>query len=119
MSIDVLIQGRLRGATLVKASSKGNPFASFRLAASNKAGEGVLCSCITFSRTAIDAVQSLTDGDNIAVLGESAISQWNGHYGQQRRGLEVTVHVDMTAYHSGRKRKRKSAATEPDARGGI
>lgn len=117
MSIDVLIQGRLRGAPLVKASSKGNPYASFRLAASDKAGEGVLCSCITFSRTAIDAVQSLTDGDTIAVSGEAAISQWTGHDGQQRHGLDVTAHLVMTAYHSGR--KRKGASAEPDVTGGI
>ena len=105
--IDVLIQGRLRGAVTVKTTKNGNPFATFKLAASDKTGESVLCSCIAFSATAVETVQRLSDGDSIAVSGEAAISSWQGRDGSARHGLDVTIHNVMTAYHMGRKRADK------------
>jgi single-stranded DNA-binding protein len=103
--IDALVSGRLRGAVTVKASKNGNPFASFRLATTDKNGDSVLCSCIAFSASVIDAAQRLSDGDSIAVTGEAAISTWTGNDGTPRHGLDLVAHGVLTAYHVGRKRK--------------
>lgn len=107
--IDCLISGRIRGAVALRTSNNGKPFVTFRLSATDKEGDRVLCSCYTFSATAMDAAQRLSDGDSIAVTGEAAINVWTGNDGTQRHGLDVLVHGVMTAYHLGRKRK----ATEP------
>ena len=103
--IDVLISGKLRGTPAVRTSANGNPFATFKMAAIDKTGESLLCSCIAFSNTAIQAVQKLSDGDSIAASGEAAISNWKGSDGTEKRGLDVTVYVVLTAYHAGRKRQ--------------
>jgi single-stranded DNA-binding protein len=107
--IDALISGRLRGGVTVRTAANGKPFATWTLAAFGKAGESLLCSCIAFSTTAIDAAQRMGDGDSMAVSGEIAVKLWQGKDGTQRHGLNVTVYGVMTAYHLGRKRK----ATEP------
>lgn len=103
--IDALISGRLRGAVTPRTTGAGKPFAVWRMATTDKNGESVLCSCIAFSQTAIEAAQRLTDGDSIAVSGEAAISTWQGNDGTARHGLDVLVHGVLTAYHLGRKRK--------------
>lgn len=103
--IDALIAGRLRGAPTFRTASNGAPFASFRLAATDRNGVSVLCSCITFSATACAAVQALSDGDSVAVSGEATFKTWEGNDGTQRHCLDVLVHGVMTAYHLGRKRK--------------
>ena len=103
--IDVLLQGKVRGSVAVKTGKNGHPYANFRLAAADKNSEGVLCSCITFSKSAIDAVQVLGDGDSIAVSGEASISSWQGKDGTPRTGLDVLVHGVLSAYHNGRKRQ--------------
>ena len=109
--IDALISGRLRGAPSLRTGSNGAPFALFRVGAFDKTGLGVLCSCITFSQTAIEAVQRLTDGDSIAVSGEVAISTWSASDGSPRHGLDVTAHQVLTPYQV--TRKRKGADTAP------
>lgn len=109
---DVLLSGRLRGAPTLRTASTGAPFATFRLAASSKTGESLLCACLTFSQTVIDAVCSLGDGDSLAVSGEAAISTWDGRDGNPQHGLEVTAHAVLTAYHIGRKRKSKGATAD-------
>jgi single-stranded DNA-binding protein len=115
--IDALISGRLRGAPSLRTSANGASFALFRVGAFDKTGEGVLCSCITFSATAIEAVQRLSDGDSIAVSGEVAISTWNASDGSPRHGLDVTAHQVLTAYAV--TRKRKATDTPPaDTTGG-
>ena len=103
--IDALISGRLRGAVMPRTTGAGKPFAVWRMATTDKNGDSVLCSCIAFSHTAIEAAQRLSDGDSIAVSGEAAISTWQGGDGAQRHGLDVLVHGVLTAYHLGRKRK--------------
>ena len=110
MTIDVLIQGRVRGAVAIKTASNGNPFASFKVSAVDKKKEGVLCGCIAFSAAAVEAVQRLADGDAIAVSGEAAISSWHGQDGTARHGLDVTVYQVLTAHHLGRKRTDKPKA---------
>ena len=112
--IDALVSGRLRGAPSFRTAANGAPFASFRVSASDRKGESLLCSCIAFSQTAIDAVQRLSDGDSIAVSGEAIVTTWQGNDGTQRHGLDVLVHGVLTAYHMGRKRK----ATGNGAAGG-
>lgn len=117
--IDTLISGRLRGAPSLRTSATGKPFALWRIATTDKNGDGVLCSCIAFSQTAIDAAQRLSDGDAIAVSGEAAISVWKSSDGTQRHGLDVLVHVVMNAYHLGRKRKASEPAKDDDERGAL
>lgn len=114
MSIDVLIQGRLRGSVTTKTAKNGNAFATFKLAAADKAGESLLCSCIAFSATAVETVQRLNDGDSIAVSGEAAVSSWQGRDGSARHGLDVTVHAALTAYHVARKRADKPKPQDDD-----
>ncbi len=115
--IDALIAGRLRGAPQFKTAATGAPYAAFRLAATDRNGASLLCSCRTFSATACAALQAMADGDSLAVSGEAAVSTWEGSDGAQRHGLDVLVHGVMTAYHLGRKRKTgepKDAGSEPE-----
>ena len=115
--IDALISGRLRGTPSVRTGSNGAPFALFRVSAADKTGASLLCSCIAFSATAIEAVQRLSDGDSIAVTGEAAISTWNASDGSPRHGLDLTAHGVLTPYAVSR--KRKAADTPPaDSNGG-
>lgn len=109
MSIDVLIQGKLRGTTATKTASNGRPYTVFRMSAADKTGEGVLVSCIVFSESAQAALQRLDDGDSLCVSGDAAIKTWEGSDGTTRHGLDVTVHAVMTAYHAGRKRGEREA----------
>lgn len=109
---DTLLSGRLRGAPKLRTAANGSPYATFRLGVPNKSGESLLCSCVTFSKTAIAAIECLDDGDSIAVTGEAAISTWNGSDGASRYGLDVVVHGAMSAYHVGRKRKAAGSAAD-------
>lgn len=112
MSIDVLISGRLRGTPTLRNATNGSQYLLFRVAAADKTGESVLCGCIAFSETAIQAVQALGEGDSIAVTAESTIRTWEGDNGV-RVGLDVTVHGVLTAYHVGRKRKAGAVDDSP------
>lgn len=109
---DVLLSGRLRGVPQLRTATNGSSFATFRLGVPSKTGESLLCSCVAFSKTVIAAVQSLDDGDSIAVSGEAAISTWSDRGGAARHGLEVTAHAVLTAYHVGRKRKAPGTAAD-------
>ncbi len=102
--IDVLIQGRLRGGVTVKPTQHGKDYAIFRLAATDKNGDAILCACITFDAAAVRAVQRLEEGDTVAVAGEAAVRTWSDRNGIERHGLDVTAHQVMSAYHAGRKR---------------
>lgn len=103
--IDVLLSGRLRGMPKLRTATNGTPFATFLISAPDKTGENLLCSCISFSASAIEAVQRMADGDSIAVSGEAALNEWQGQDNTTRRGLDVTVYGVLTAYHLSRKRK--------------
>lgn len=117
--IDALIAGRMRGALILRTSAAGKPYATWRMSTTDKNGDSVLCSCITFSQTAIDAAQRLSDGDSIAVSGEAAINVWQGDDCIQRHGLDVLVHGVLTAYHLGRKRKASDTADHDDEWGPL
>ena len=110
MSIDAVISGRIRGPVTVKTAVNGNTYAQFRLSAADKNGESLLCGCIAFTDSAIDAVKRLADGDAVAIAGEVAISAWRGKDGIERHGLDVLVHGAVSPYHAGRKRGDKPAA---------
>lgn len=110
MSFDVLLAGKLRGAVTVKTASNGNTYATFKLGLTDKKGDGLLASCISFSASAVAAIERLNDGDSIAVSGEAAITTWEARDGSIRTGLDVTVAAVMTAYHTARKRGDKPAA---------
>ena len=109
MSFDVLLQGKLRGQLTEGTASNGNPYGRFKLGVTDKKGEGLLVSCITFSTSVLDVVGRLDDGDSIAVSGEAAITTWAAQGGAIRTGLDVTVAAAMTAYHVARKRGDKPA----------
>ena len=117
--IDALVSGRMRGTVNLRPTKNGTPFAVWRMATTDKNGDSVLGSCIAFSQTAIDGAQRLSDGDSIAVSGEAAISTWQGGDGTARHGLDVLVHVVMTAYHLGRKRKASEPTDSDDERGPL
>ena len=114
MSFDVLLQGKLRGQLTEGAASNGNPYGRFKLGVTDKKGDGLLVSCITFSTSVLDIVGRLDDGDSIAVSGEAAITTWAAQGGAIRTGLDVTVAAAMTAYHVARKRGDK-----PTTRGDL
>lgn len=117
--IDALISGRLRGGINLGTSKTGKSFARWRMATTDRNGDSVLCSCIAFSTTVMDAAHRLSDGDSIAVSGETAISTWNASDGTQRHGLDVLVHGVLTAYHLGRKRKATEPTGGDDERGPL
>lgn len=117
MSLDLLVQGRLRGTVATKTAANGNPYAIFKLAAADKNGASILVSCITWEASAIDMMGRLADGDSVAVSGEAAISTWRGNDGAERHGLDVTAHLVMTPYHAGRKRRDKPKHEPADSDG--
>lgn len=107
---DVLLQGKLRAAPDVRTSRNGNAFATFRLSVpTGKDGGYMQASCIAFAHGVIEAVQSLDEGDALAVNGEATVKTWEGKGGIQA-GLDVTVHGVLTAYHLGRKREAMAQA---------
>lgn len=114
MSIDVLISGRLRGVPSQRTAANGSPYLLFRVAAIDKTGESLLCSCIGFADSVIQTVRALGEGDSIAATGEASISVWNGSDGAERHSLDVTVHGVLTAYHVGRKRKAGAGDESPE-----
>ena len=109
MSFDVLLQGKLRGQVTEGIASNGNQFGRFKLGVTDKKGESVLASCITFAPAALAIVARLGDGDTVAVSGEASITSWETRDGSIRVGLDVTVATAMTAYHSARKRGSQSS----------
>lgn len=102
--IDVLISGRLHGVPVVRAIKPSKPFALFEVLASDKAGENVLCKCISFSETAMRAVQSLAIGDAITVAGDAGLTLCANH-DVTLPGLSVTVYGVLSAFHAGRERE--------------
>jgi single-stranded DNA-binding protein len=111
MSIDVLIQGRLRGTVTAKVSSNGYNFATFKLASTDENNEPMLCSCFAFCDKLIEQVLQLGDGDSVIVVGETSSITWPGTDGNPRTGLDIMVHAAVMVYHAGRKRDRKDGGT--------
>lgn len=117
--IDVLLSGRLRGAPAHRKAANGSTFTTFRLAATDRHGERVLCNCVAFSPAVQGAVAALADGDSLAVSGEGALTTWQGRDGAAQMGLDVVAHGVLSAYHCGRKRDAVAAgAAGSDAKVG-
>ena len=114
--IDVLTAGRLRGAPTMRESVNGKPYATFKILASDKDGEGRVLSCIAFNRGAVDALKRLEDGDALSLAGEAKLTAWVAADGSPRCGLDITAHVVMSAYTVSRKRKTADAS-QADATG--
>ena len=115
--IDALIAGRLRGLPILRTTSKGAPFATFKLSAVDKNGDNLWVSCVTFSASAVEAVQRLEDGDSLAVAGELGLNQWTAQDGTPRHGLDLTAHQVMSPYHAGRKRLNPEPKAHADSEG--
>ena len=109
--IDVLLSGRLRGTPSLRTATSGATFVVFRMAAADRHGDSVLCSCMSFAPAVQTAVCALADGDGLAVSGEAALSSWQGQDGP-RQGLDVQVHELLTPYHLGRKRQAMEDGTQ-------
>ena len=114
MSIDALITGKLRSAPVFKKAANGSDYCTFKLATTDKNGLSILCGCITFSNTAMDALEPLSEGDSLSVSGEASISTWISKAGETKNGLDVMVHLAQSVYHSGRKRVDKPKAASQD-----
>lgn len=108
--IDALISGRLRGTPSFRKAGNGSTFSTFKLAAMDRNGDSVLCSCITFNAGVQGVLHSMDDGEGITVSGEATMSSWPGPDGNLRHGLEIMVHGVLTAYHVGRKRRAGASA---------
>lgn len=112
MAFDVLVQGKLRGQLTKGTASNGTAFGRFKLGLTDKNGESLLASCITFAPAALAIVARLDDGDAVAVSGEAAITTWQSRDGLTRTGLDVLVATAMTPYHAARKRGAQSGGGE-------
>jgi single-stranded DNA-binding protein len=104
MSIDALISGTLIGVPAFKLATTGSRFCHFRIKTSDKNGETLFCSCITFAEPVIEALERLEDGAATAISGEASINTWHTSHGNLQVGLDVMVHLIQTPYHAGRKR---------------
>lgn len=110
---DALLSGRITGALQLRTATTGAPFATFRMAVPTKIGDTLFCSCVTFSHTVIEALQSLQEGASVAVSGEASINTWRASDGAARYGLDVTVCAVLTASATVRKRNTAKAAPTP------
>jgi hypothetical protein len=78
----------------------------------DKKGNTVPVSCTAFVVSVIDKLRDLAQGDSIVVSGEAEISAWTGPDGIAHHGLDMVVHVSMTAYHLAMRRADKRPASE-------
>lgn len=115
--IDILLSGRLRGVPTIRKTAAGATFTSFRVAATDRRGERVLCSCVAFAPAAQTAVAALNDGDSLSISGEAAISTWQDREGATQHGLDVLAHLVQTAYQFTRKRDAAAGGAARSARG--
>jgi hypothetical protein len=112
MSIDILIQGRLRAPIELRTSAAGKEYARFKMHALDKKGNTVPVNCTSFLASVVDKLRDLAQGDAIVVSGEAEISAWTGPDGIAHHGLDVIVHATLTAYHLAMRRADKRQASE-------
>lgn len=90
--IDIMVAGRLCGTPTVRMAVNDKPlFSTFKVEAVDSSGQRLLFGCITHSKTVIEAVQGLSDGDSIAVTGDVDLANWRGCDGARRRWLNMNV----------------------------
>jgi hypothetical protein len=107
MTVDVIVQGRLRGTMEIK-NPRGKSYATFVMYAIDQKGASVRINCITFIGAVIEKICILEEGDSIAITGEISIGTWIGSDGIARQGLDVTVHTAKSAYHMAMGSRRKT-----------
>lgn len=91
--IDIMVAGRLCGTPTVRTAFNDKPlFSTFKVEAVDNSGQRLIFGCITHSRTVIEAVQGLSDGDSIVVTGDIDLANWRGCGGATRRWLNLTVY---------------------------
>lgn len=100
--IDLMVAGRLCGKPTVRAAFNGKPlFSTFKVEAVDKNGQRLFFGCITYSKTVLQAVQHLSEGDSIAMTGEIDLANWRGCDGTKQRWLDMTVCSVLTGHHLG------------------
>ena len=100
--IDVMVAGRLCGTPTVRMSVNDKPlFSTFKVEAADNSSQRLLFGCITHSKTVIEAVQHLSDGDSIAMTGDVDLTNWRGCDGPTRRWLHMTVCSVLTGRPAG------------------
>jgi hypothetical protein len=100
--IDALICGMLQGVPTLRANADSKPFATFKVLVTGKSGESVLCRCITFSADVVHAVQGLTDGCDITLMGAVGLIREAGDDDGNQQALDVEVYRVLSVCAAGR-----------------
>ena len=100
--IDALVRGKLQGVPTLRANADSKPFATFKVRVTGKAGESVLCRCITFSADVVHAVQGLTDGCGITLMGAVGLIREAGDDDGNQQALDVEVYRVLSVCAAGR-----------------
>ena len=110
MSTHNVISGQIRGAVKVIAPANGAVWAQFRMAAHDDSGDSLLCGCLVRVGAELEAVNSLSDGDLVAISSAIAVNARIETDGIERRGLDMLVHGALCPGHAGRKRGEQPTA---------
>lgn len=100
--IDALVCGKLQGVPALRANADSKPFATFKVQVTGKSGESVLCRCITFSADVAHAVQGLTDGCGITLMGTIGLIRESGDDDGNQQALDVEVYRVLSVCAAGR-----------------
>jgi single-stranded DNA-binding protein len=107
--INALISGRLVKDPVRKIGQSGKPFCNFVLAVNQHNEETtVLVSGICFGDVA-EKVSRLKKGDPLTVVGQVAITEWQGKDGVHKVGLNITVSNALSPYEVSKRRGTTSA----------
>ncbi len=116
--IDALVSGRLIGQATARTARNGSPFATAKVRAADAKGEPVIVSVITFSRSTVEALLALGDGDSVALAGELSARTYQDKHGAPRPALDLQAHAALSTYAVQRRRKAIAAAKpEPEPAG--
>jgi single-stranded DNA-binding protein len=115
MSIDVLLSGRMAKPAEQRTARTGSTYALAQVIVPTEGEESVLCSCIAFSRSAVEALLALDRGEAVSLAGKAKMNVWERD-GETKVGLNITVDAVLTPYHVQRKRRaaQGDANGEPD-----
>ncbi|MDE9366295.1 single-stranded DNA-binding protein [Luteipulveratus sp. YIM 133132] len=97
----VTIAGNLVGEPDMRATKKGEPFASMRIAVNARkkdAESGAWVNYATsfynvsaFNNLAINALNSLHKGEPVVVFGELRVREYTGQHGETQRSIDITA----------------------------
>ncbi|WP_194945420.1 hypothetical protein [Limnohabitans sp. DM1] len=99
--INTKISGHLCGVVTLHKTTIGGVFATWRMAAVDRHGVSQVCDCLSDSKTDIEALQALSDGDPVVVCGFASVGVLAGAHEGQSHGLSVRVEAVRTAHHPG------------------